>query len=358
MDSGAYSAFTQGHPVNLEQYTEFCLANTDHISHIVNLDVIKPGDAETAASEGRQNFLYMREKGILSIPVYHAREHLKWFDYMIDEAPYIGISATSIVSPVESLGFLDLAWHYGTDSSGFPLAKYHAFGDAAPYSMLTYPWYSSDSSTWMMMGGRAGSVKLGGKSYNIHSKKVRDNNFIHANLTGPARESWEQECRFLGLNPDKIFQAFSTSTGSQAAMIRSYMVAADLIKLGERAANVDRFRKPKTLISKKKNIFLRGRSSTGTQRIGPPNIYFVLSPSAWYFNMPCIYALGIKNVLVSYYYVSREKPVFWNNRMIPFLYDPKGFCETDPKTKIFWEKLQEVLLNPIEEEKECQVILV
>lgn len=744
-DSGAYSAWTQGKPVNLTEYTDFVLANPETIAHVVNLDSIDPTGPEVAAATGWANLCYMKDRGVDPLPVYHARERLDWFDKMLDTCKYIGISGTSLVSPTEHLAFYDLSYHYGTDSQGYPLAKYHAFGDTAPHSMLTYPWFSADSvskeslilvrqagrirvetieelyysagtkvqvtkdghkvrelfdietlvpvagtycwypissvirhellkkqhsvrvtsgkrikitedhslflddqldsqivsvkdlvpkstcivscdpelgairseeitqlildipqcfyqrnsgcrttttrnlpkrivfdsrfceflglwladgcfdgenriqisaandqeckhviedialrynkkvevsknlvdaqisstilvkitmklfdayqntsetkempwwvfqlpedklcailrgyfsgdgsadhesitsssvssklnyavslllsslgmrtsqsewsngyktqhgtsihdkvsrqifmdkiaflqerknsivrkalssntndrkycvdtvkrvkveeiidlgkrqepvydlsiprierfvangilvhnsATWMLMAGRAGAVKLGGKSYNIHSKKVRDNNYIHAGLSGPAKQSWEEECRGLGLNPDKLFPALETATASMVAMIRSYMVAADILRLKARAVDVDRFRKPSTLISSKK----LNSPNNGQKRIGPANIYFVISPSAYNFNFPVIHALGIKHVLVSYFYVTREKPIFWEERLKPFLYDPLTFCESDPKTKKFWEKLQEVLLVPLVKE--------
>lgn len=337
MDSGAFSAFTQGNPVNLEEYTEFLLKNPEHIAHAVALDSINPNDPETAASTGWDNLLYMRDKGIEAIPVYHARESIKWFDKMLDTTDYIGISGTSLVSPTEHLAFYDLAWNYATDSEGYPIAKFHAFGDLAPYSMLTYPWYSADASTWMIMGGRAGSVKLGGKSYRLRSKTVCDGNYISADAVGPEKESWERECRYLGLDPDRVMKV--TTNGSQMAMIRSYLVASDIIKLQQRSEDCKQFRKPKTLINSKK------KETGGFTREGPVRIFFVISPSAFQFNFPVILALGIKDILVSYYYVVREKKKFWEEKLVPFLYDPEGFCKTDPKTKIFYDKLNECLLK-------------
>ena len=192
----------------------------------------------------------------------------------------------------------------------------------------------------MIQAGRAGAVKLGGKSYNIRSKKVRDNNYIHANMPTVQWDSWMEESARLGLKGDKVLSV--ETTASQLAMIRSYMVASDILKLKERSIGTERFRKPATLISKKKEGFIAGQP-----RLGPPNVYFVISPSAYYFNFPVIRALGIKHVLVSYFYVKSEKPIFWNERLVPFVYDPEGFCETDEKTKRFWDKLQEVLLYPI-----------
>lgn len=354
LDSGAFSCFTQGQTIDVAVYTEFCQKNSENIDHVINLDVINPKGPEEAASAGWDNLVYMKDKGIDAIPVYHARESIKWFDKMLNTCPYIGVSGTSLVSPTEHLNFYDLAFTYGTDSNGFPIAKYHLFGDSSPVALLNYPAYSCDSATWMIQGGRAGSIKLKGKSFRIRSKTVCDANYVSADMMGPQKTSWEEECRYLGLKPDKVMT--TEVTGSQMAMLRSYMVAADLLKLRDRSIDCTSFKQPRRLIATKKSLpyyrvstknWIDEKITSGEERKQPIELYFVISPSAYNFNFPVITALGIKNILVSYFYVSKEKKDFWGEKLVPFLHDPAEFCQTDPKTKIFWDKLNECLVNPI-----------
>lgn len=337
VDSGAYSSWTQNKPISLTEYTEFVLKNQDVIDTVVNLDVIAPGNPEVAAAEGRENFLRMRDAGVISLPVYHARESLKWFDLMLDECPYIGVSATSLVSPTEQQSFLDLAFHYGTDNRGCSIAKYHAFGDTAPKSMLTYPWFSADSATWMISGCRAGSVKLQGKTYRLRSKVISDTNYISVDDSGPQKAAWENEFRMLGLDPDAVMSVITTP--SQLAMIRSFLVAADILKLQEQTRQSTRFKKPGALVINKK------REEGGVEREGPVKIIFVISPSAAIMNFPVLAVLGIKDILVSYFYVAREKPAFWHDRLVPFLYDPMAYIMGNEKMHRFYDKLSEVLLK-------------
>src|ERR1700677_1131137 len=291
MDSGAFSAFTQGKPVSLADYTDFVVKNQEYIDTVVNLDMINPQNPEAAAAEGWNNFMYMKDKGAHVMPVYHARERLSWLDKMLNETNYVGLSATSLVSPVESRAFLDLCWHYVTDNNGFPIADFHAFGDTAPLSLLSYPWFSADSATWMIQGGRAGSIKIQGKSYRLRSKVVSDTNYISSDDALPQREAWQSEFRRLGLEPDAVMSV--ETTASQLAMIRSFLVASDILTLQERTRSVTRFKKPAGLIINKR------QETGGTERQGPVRIHFVISPSAYYFNFPCIEVLKIPNILVS-----------------------------------------------------------
>jgi hypothetical protein len=337
VDSGAYSAWTQGKAVDLDAYIAFLLKNEKYITHSVNLDVINPEGPDVAAAAGWTNFLKMRDAGVVTMPVFHAREKLSWLEKMLDAVPYVGLSATSLVSPVEGRYFYDICWHYCTDSKGRPIANFHAFGDTSPYSLLNYPFYSADSATWMIQAGRAARIKLQGKSIQFRSSKMRDTSYIASSDTGPKRQSWEEEFRSLGLDPTIAMNV--AATPSETAMIRSYLVASDLLKLQEKTRTVTRFKKPVSLVVNKRS------PDGGTERDGPCKVYFVLSPSAYYFNLPLIAALGIKNVLVSYFYVEGAPKAFWDERLVPFLYDPIGFCETHPKLKRYWDKIQECILK-------------
>lgn len=336
LDSGAFTCFTRGKTIDVAEYSKFCIDNAQHVDHVINLDVINPKSPADAAAAGWDNLLYMKDKGIDAIPVYHAREDISWFDKMLEICHYVGISGTSLVSPSEQLHFYDLAFNYGTDSCGRPIAKYHLFGDSSPYALLNYPAFSADSATWMIMGGRAGSVKLNGRSYRLRSKTVNDANYISDDSEGLQKQSWEEECKFLGLNPEAVMKV--AASGSELAMIRSYLVASDLLKLQERSVDCTYFKHPSKLLTNKRQF------SGGTERVGPIKLYFVISPSAYAFNFPLVQALGIKNVLVSYYYVVHDNPKFWE-KLLAFMEDPLTFCQTDEKVKRFYHKLQECLLK-------------
>lgn len=342
LDSGAFSAFTCGKPVDLKAYTKFCLEQERYIKLVVNLDVINPGNPEGAAKAGRDNFLQMRDAGVKAMPVFHAREAYKWLDLMIDECDYVGLSGTSLVSPLEDRAWSRITWNYITDNLGYPISKFHSFGNTSLYTLSTYPYYSADSSTWIVQSGRAARIRLKGKIYQLRSNMISDPNFISVNDAPLKKQAWEGEIRLLGLNPDQVMSVVTSAT--EMAMIRSYLVASDTLRLQEATADVTFYKARNPLIGSKKKL------TGGTAREGACKIYFVVSPSAFHFNAPIIAALGIKNVLVSYFYVSTATKNFWQEKMIPFLEDPIGFCSTDKKISKFWQKLQEVTIRQEETE--------
>lgn len=337
VDSGAFTCFTAGKSIDLNEYCKFLTDNKKYIDVSVNLDVIGPNDPDVAAAAGRENYLKMRERGIDALPVYHARESRKWLDLMIDDTDYVGLSGTSLVSPTEDRAWHRLVWSYITTKQGYPIVKTHSFGNTSPYMALTFPWTTMDSASWMIQGGRAARVKLQNKSFQLRSNKIGDVNYISDEDTGLKRESWEYEIQELGLDPKAVMSV--EAKGSQLAMMRSFLVAADLLRLQEQTGHVKKFLKPNSLITTKR------QEEGGIIRGGTARMVFVISPSAYNFNFPVLTALGIKDILVSYYYVVTAPKGFWEKMLLPYLADPVGFCETDPKTKKFWDKLNEFLLK-------------
>lgn len=338
IDSGAFSAWSLNKEVNLSEYIAFIKANEHHIEHTVNLDKIAPGDPETAAAEGMRNFFTMRDAGVKTVPVFHARENLKWLEQMADNTDYVGLSQTSLVSPLEGKLFYDLCYQYLTDQRGNPLIKTHLFGDTSPYALLNYPAFSADSATWMIQAGRAARVKFQGRAIQLRSTKIRDTSYIAHDDAGPKRQSWEEEMRLLGVNPERVMNV--KATASEMAMIRSYLVAADLLRLQEKSISCQRFKRPVSLLNMK-------RPGESVPREGCCRIFFVLSPSAYYFNLPLLYLLNIKDALVSYFYVANAPAKFWPERLVPFLYQPKEFCEKHEKIKRYLDKMRECMINPV-----------
>src|SRR5277367_1575925 len=164
LDSGAFSAYTKGVSIDIDQYAAFALANEKHLKKVVNLDVINPLDVDLAAAESLKNFLYLKkEKGLLTLPVFHAGEHISYLDKMVEEAPWIGLSGSMTGSIQEANQWYETIFPHVCDSKGYPVANFHAFGDAVPYSLLNYPWYSADSTTWYVSAGLAGNAFLNGK---------------------------------------------------------------------------------------------------------------------------------------------------------------------------------------------------
>lgn len=158
LDSGAYSAWSKGTKIDLDEYVAFIKANIDLIEVYASLDVIPgaPGRPATererseAAEQSWQNYLYMKGEGLDPLPVYHYGEDPKFLERMLDaQIPYIGIGGLVGVPGGSRMVWLDRVFARITDDAGAPLVKTHGFGMTSVPLIFRYPWYSVDSTTWI-----------------------------------------------------------------------------------------------------------------------------------------------------------------------------------------------------------------
>ena len=169
LDSGAFSAWTKKTEINLDNYCNWCLENIDYIDYVVNLDVI-PGsfgeknlpqsEIDRSAKKGWGNYEYMLSKGIPKeklIHIFHQGEDYKWLEKMVAAMDYIGLSPANDRTTNQKIDWLDSCMKYVTDDKGHPIVKFHGFAVTSLKLMMRYPWYSVDSTSWVMTS-RMGSV--------------------------------------------------------------------------------------------------------------------------------------------------------------------------------------------------------
>jgi hypothetical protein len=158
LDSGAYSAWSRGATIDLDEYIEFIKTNIEHIDVYANLDCLagrpgvpsRPEEKEEAAKQSWANYCYMRDQGLSPLPVYHIGEDRKWLELMLSEGcDYIGLGGLVGVPSAARRQWLDGVFDRITDDKGMPIVKTHGFGMTAVPLIFRYPWYSVDSTTWI-----------------------------------------------------------------------------------------------------------------------------------------------------------------------------------------------------------------
>lgn len=175
LDSGAFSAWSKDVEIDIDAYIQFVKDNEEYIDTYVNLDII--GDPIGTY----KNQKYMESRGLNPLPVFHTNfEEHKWLKkYLEEDYDYIGLGgmAGGTVTKEKLVVKLDFLWsRYLTDKNGYPKVKVHGFGLTSLSLMLRYPWYSVDSTSWVMTS-RFGSVyvpkiKRGEYIYNENSWKI------------------------------------------------------------------------------------------------------------------------------------------------------------------------------------------
>ncbi len=155
LDSGAYSAYTQGVEIPIQDYITFIKEHLDVITVYANLDIIAkgptPADKRIAAEKTLENQKIMEEAGLSPLPVFHVGEPLEYLESYVRLYDYIGLGSM-VGQPKSTLvPWLDRCFQkYICDERGMPKVKVHGFGLTSLSLMLTYPWYSVDSTTWIV----------------------------------------------------------------------------------------------------------------------------------------------------------------------------------------------------------------
>lgn len=143
IDSGAFTAYTKGEVVDIDALTEEVNTGGKFLrpggwDEAVGLDVI--GDWEGS----RRNADYMREKGaVRAMPVFHIGDPMELLDYYCKHWPKVGLSCLFGEARKDSFRFYEQcfarAWPH----------RFHSFGWAAENVLMTFPFDSADSSTWL-----------------------------------------------------------------------------------------------------------------------------------------------------------------------------------------------------------------
>ncbi len=151
-DSGAYSAWSLGQPIKVEEYADW-LDQWGHLFNVVsNLDV--KGDV----AAGLRNQAYLERRGHRVCPVFHGGEPWSVLEDFCQHYPYIllgGLAGASVTNGDKRV----LAWLTRCFQIAGKRSVFHGFGMTNWQNLKLFPWYSVDSSSWGQ-GFRFGAVPL------------------------------------------------------------------------------------------------------------------------------------------------------------------------------------------------------
>lgn len=164
LDSGAFSAWTLGVALSVEEYCDYIKRNADIIR-------VEDGSVMASVLDGigdplqtYRNQLEMEARGVRPLPCFHAGEDERYLEWYVQNYEYITLGGMVGSSTKQLMIWLDRIWdRYLTDGSGRPRIKVHGFGITAVPIMEAYPWYSCDSSSWIQSAA-FGSIIMPGAS--------------------------------------------------------------------------------------------------------------------------------------------------------------------------------------------------
>lgn len=206
-DSGAFSAMTQGAPIDVREYGRWLVANRQHFRVYANLDVIGQDEASAAGTWENQRILE-DEFGLAPVPVFHTNEPWSVLEDYMDRG-YRYIALGGLVGKSRS-GIMP--WLVRCFQMAQGRAVFHGFGLTSWTPLAALPWYSLDSSSWGS-GYRYGFLRLfdprQGRIQQItlsdramvyrHAALIRSYGFSPADVLNPGTNHRELLCHISSL---------------------------------------------------------------------------------------------------------------------------------------------------------------
>lgn len=185
LDSGAFSMFTQGIQVDLKAYAQYIKDNQDIIHVASSLDVIGQGHEQ----DSYDNVKTLESYGVRIQPVHHARDQDHWLQKYLDEGyDYIFLGGMVPESTDYLRRWLDRMWEkYLMHPDGSPRVRVHGFGLTQIELMQRFPWFSVDSTSWVMTS-RFGGIYLDFPADNIYFPKGRIEKVQFSSRSGNIKE--------------------------------------------------------------------------------------------------------------------------------------------------------------------------
>jgi len=150
LDCGAFSAMTVKAQIDLAAYIAFCQEHAARFEVIASLDAI--GDWRTSLS----NHTKMQQAGIASIPTFHVQEPFSALIELLQANDYIALGVAGMQKRRAAV-MRWLAKCFKLREAYNPTCKFHGFALTSAEIMSVFPWYSVDSSTWMV-GRKFGEI--------------------------------------------------------------------------------------------------------------------------------------------------------------------------------------------------------
>lgn len=195
LDSGAFSAYTLGVELSVEDYCNYISRNRDILRVDGNAVMASVLDGIGDPLQTYRNQLEMEARGFRPLPCFHAGEDERYLEWYVQNYEYITLGGMVGSSTKQLCIWLDRIWdRYLTDGSGRPRLKVHGFGITAIPIMERYPWHSCDSSSWIQSAAFGSIVTPSHGPLSVSTKS-------------PSRHDWGQHVTTLSpVEQDHVLQ--------------------------------------------------------------------------------------------------------------------------------------------------------
>ncbi|TMR97554.1 hypothetical protein [Nonomuraea basaltis] len=190
-DSGAYSAYTQGVRIGLDEYAGWVRRWQPHLFWCAALDVLGDPDATW------RNWRALRAQGLATVPTLHVGTPQRWLHVYADEGvDFVGLGGGLTTGDTAGIRWAARTLAYARRH--LPTMRFHGWGISSRAVLDNLPLYSADSSGTLGVGYRFGRLRL------FDPRTARDVTFL-LDGSSPLRHRRLLE-RFYGALPEQVLQ--------------------------------------------------------------------------------------------------------------------------------------------------------
>lgn len=245
MDSGAYSAKTQGKPIPHEEYLEFVAKNLDYISVPVMMDtVLDPEQTE-------KDYKIAAASGIKFMYAFHRPEPWPYLERHLPHVPYVGLAPMPKSAPSVKIDWFSKCLHkagmrhheqpHVNPGGRFNYqSSFHLLGSAAERVISKIEAVSADSSSWSMSVGVHASTRTPHGTVCWFKKPKTEKNNMWMKLHPDKRKKisdWIMSC--TGLDADSLLVEQSMNWNlPNSPNLPLARINIEHAKLAERDANL------------------------------------------------------------------------------------------------------------------------
>ena len=261
LDSGAFSAFTLGVTLSVEEYCAYIARNIDIIRFEDGDMMASVLDGIGDAQQTWRNQLEMEDRlknefglNVRPLPCFHFEEDPRYLDWYVERYEYITLGGMVGATTDQLRNWLDRVWeNHLLDGAGRAKIKVHGFGITAIPLMEEYDWFSCDSSSWIQSAA-FGSVIMPGVSANNPAMP------ISVSEKSPSRHTAGQHATtFTPPEVEYIFSVMEKHGFNYERLSKVYESRAiyNLWAFGEVNKLMDKCRRSNYLSGKKQDLFGR-----------------------------------------------------------------------------------------------------
>ena len=217
VDSGAYTAFTQGTTVDIMEYIEFLKFHEPAV--YANLDDISSWE------QTLKNQKLMEQAGLKPLPVWHAKEPFQCLKDYVGSYDYVGIGFATLKGSDERKQLAK------TLITNFPDKKFHLFALTHLDVLAEYDFCSADSTGWVLRGRKFATIDTPFGYVSFSKEAATESGKFYENMEPKEQAQLDAYLRAFGLSVQDLGSHYRRSW-----VMRVYYQAL-YFKLFEQACN-------------------------------------------------------------------------------------------------------------------------